>query len=791
LKVNEAHNSRNMTSACSIRVRGVVQGVGFRPFVYRLACANTLKGWVLNAEEGVEIHLEGAETGLEAFLRDLRAQPPSAASIAEIDVRPAEPVGLQDFTIRASQRRERPTARISPDLPVCEECLRELFDPADRRYRYPYINCTNCGPRYAVVLALPYDRPNTTMKDWLLDDYCAGEYSHPANRRFNAQPVACPVCGPSYYLHSQLHPKLPPDNDETTAKSEGCIRKAAELLNAGGILAIKGLGGYHLACDARNPAAVAALRDRKYRKEKPFALMVRDIEMARSLVELSSDAETLLTSIARPIVLAPARTELSGVAPENNELGVMLPNTPLHHLLFAAGAPEILVMTSANRSSEPIAYEDEDALQRLAGIADSFLIGQRPIARRVDDSVARAGAFGPVILRRGRGYAPGAVAALPANRPILAVGADLKNAITLVVDGQAFVSQHIGDLDHYQSRRAFQETIEDLVSMYAVRWDELLLVHDLHPQYLSTAHAATLGLQQKTRQSDAVQHHRAHVASVLAERGEWKKRVVGVSFDGTGYGDDGSIWGGEIFVGSVQEGFRRVGHLRGAALAGGDAAAHSPVQAAAGFLVQVDGLPDLLAAPFGFPERYVSAMALVRKRVRAFDTTSVGRLFDAAAALLGFTREVTFEGQAAMWLEQLARSASLTEPYPFPFVGGELDFRPLLLAVTQDRVRGRDVRDIARSFQRGVAQGLQDAVEEISSSHRLNTIVLSGGVFQNELLLEDLKSLLAGGPLQIWTNHRVPPNDGGISLGQAALAAFDRFDPIQQPGEPTTESSYA
>jgi hydrogenase maturation protein HypF len=775
-----------MASACSIRVRGVVQGVGFRPFVYRLACANTLNGWVLNAEEGVEIHLEGAETGLEAFVRDLKTQTPPAASIAEIDVQPAEPAGLREFTIRTSQRRERPTVRISPDLPVCADCLKELFDPADRRYWYPYINCTNCGPRYTVVRALPYDRPNTTMKDWLLDGYCAAEYSDPGNRRFHAQPVACPTCGPSYYLLPQ--PQSPfPSADHGTATGSEDIRRAAASLHAGAILAVKGLGGYHLVCDARNPASVEALRDRKYRKEKPFALMVRNIETARTLVELSSDAEQLLTSIARPIVLAPARIEVEGVAPDNNELGLMLPYTPLHHLLFAAGAPEVLVMTSANRSSEPIAYEDEDALQRLTGIADSFLIGQRPIARRVDDSVARAGAFGPVILRRARGYAPGAVASLPSERPILALGADLKNTITLVVGRQAFVSQHIGDLNHYQSRCAFHETIEDLVSMYEVQWDELLLVHDLHPQYLSTTHAATLGVPQ----SHAVQHHRAHVASVLAERGEWTKRVVGVSFDGTGYGDDDSIWGGEVFVGSVQEGFARAAHLRQATLVGGDAAARYPVQAAAGFLAEADNLPDVLAEPFAFPERYRNARQLLRKDIRTFATTSVGRLFDAAAALLGFTREVTFEGQAAIWLEQLARSARMTEPYPFPFVSAELDFRPLLLAVAQDRVRGRDVREIARSFHGGIAQGLCDAVNEVSRSHVVDTVVLSGGVFQNELLLQDLKSLLTNGPLQVWTNHQVPPNDGGISLGQAALAAFGRFDTTEQAGEPATESSYA
>jgi hydrogenase maturation protein HypF len=752
-----------MASACSIRVRGVVQGVGFRPFVYRLARAKTLAGWVLNGEEGVEIYLEGAEPELQAFVQDLKTQPPPAASIAEIEVRRADPLGLNEFTIRASQRRERPTVRISPDLPVCDACLKELFDPADRRYWYPYISCTNCGPRYTVVLSLPYDRPNTTMQRWPLDEYCHAEYQDPGNRRFHAQPVACHVCGPGYYLYP---------GDGSAHGSEQSVRNAVQLLNRGSILAVKGLGGYHLACNASNPGAVAALRERKYRKEKPFALMARDLEVARKLVELSPEAEWLLRSRARPIVLAPAKAELSGVAPDNNELGVMLPYAPLHHLLFAAGAPEALVMTSANRSSEPIAYEDEDAFYRLSEIADAFLIGQRPIARRVDDSVARAGVFGPVILRRARGYAPGAVATFPSESPILAVGADLKNTITLVVDDQAFVSQHVGDLGDYQSLRTFQETIQDLVSMYEVRPEELLVVHDSHPQYLSTAHALALGVPQ----SLAVQHHRAHVASVLAERGEWAKRVVGVSFDGTGYGDDGSIWGGEVFVGSVKAGFERVAHLRSASLPGGDAAAQYPVQAAAGFLAQLDGLADLTGVPFGFSERYQNALELIHKDVRTFATTSVGRLFDAAAALLGFTREVTFEGQAAMWLEQLARGAPLTEPYSFPYIGEELDFRPLLQSVIRDRLRGRSLEEIARAFQRGIAQGLRDAVVAICQAQNLNIVVLSGGVFQNELLLEDLKCLLENVSLQIWTNHVVPPNDGGISLGQAALAAFRRFD---------------
>lgn len=748
-----------MPGARSIKVRGVVQGVGFRPFVYRIAQANQLNGWVLNGEEGVEIHVEGADAGLESFLSALKAEPPPAARIAALDVQPANFLGLKEFTIRESERKDRPTVRISPDLPVCEDCLRELANPKDRRHGYPYINCTNCGPRYTVILALPYDRPNTTMKSWPFDDYCDGEYHDPANRRFHAQPVACPKCGPHYYLQTGA---------ETLRGSGAAIRRTVDLLQAGKVVAIKGLGGYHLACDARNATAVRAMRERKFRKEKPFAVMVKDVAAARDLVELSAEAEALLTSVARPIVLVAAKAELAEVAPDNRELGIILPYTPLQHLLFAAGTPDVLVMTSANRSSEPIAYEDRDAFDRLGGIADAFLVGERPIARRVDDSVARAGAFGPAVLRRSRGYAPGAVATLPIERPILAVGADLKNTVTLVVQGQAFVSQHIGDLDHYEAFRAFEETIRDLTAMYEIRWEDVLVVYDAHPEYRSTAHAQKLASPQKL----AVQHHRAHVASVLAEHAAWDKRVLGVSFDGTGYGDDGAIWGGEFFAGSLRSGFRRVGHLRPAALPGGDAAAQFPVQAAAGFLTQVEDLPDVTAAPFSFPARYHTALHLVQKNVRTFTTTSMGRLFDTAAALIGFTREITFEGQAAMWLEHLARNAPETEAYPFPFLSGEMDFRPLLHAVAADRVQRRKPGEIARSFQRGVAHGLCAAVKALAPAENLDTVVLSGGVFQNEMLMEDVKPELESAGLCIWTNQSVPPNDGGISLGQAALAAF-------------------
>jgi hydrogenase maturation protein HypF len=734
-----------------------VQGVGFRPFVLRLAHAHALAGWVQNGEDGVEIHLEGKEERVRAFLTALEREAPPAALISVVQVEASDAVGVTTFSIRESRPAERPSTRIAPDLAACPRCITELFDPADPRHGYPYINCTDCGPRYSILLGLPYDRVRTTMRQWQMDDACAAEYHDPESRRFHAQPIACPRCGPHLVLRL---------GDSTGTGDALVVQAAAAMLREGSILAIKGIGGYHLACDARNGEAVRALRNRKFRKEKPFAVMARDLGVAEAAVELTPRVRELLTSPARPIVLAPSRALLDGVAPGNDELGVMLPYAPLHYLLFAAGAPDLLVLTSANRSSEPIAYEDADAVARLDGIADAFLMGERPIARRVEDSVARAGPLGPVILRRSRGYAPGAVASLPSRRPTLALGADLKNTVTLVVDGQAFASQHIGDLDHYDAFRAFRETVQDLLAMYDIRPAELVVVRDAHPQYRSTSYAATLDAAEVR----AVQHHRAHIASVLAERGALDLRVLGISFDGTGYGDDGSIWGGELFVGSVTSGFERIAHLRPAALVGGDGAAGFPAQAAAGFLDQLEDLPDLTLPPFELPPRFTDALRLARQPTRVFRTTSVGRLFDAAAALVGFTGEITFEAQAAIWLEQLARQARDTMPYPFPFDGRELDFRPLLGAVVRDRERGRDPAQIARAFHSGVAHGLAAALGRLARTHEWEAVAVSGGVFQNQLLLGELAGLLAAESVPLWGNAAVPPNDGGISLGQAALA---------------------
>ncbi|HEX4347839.1 MAG TPA: carbamoyltransferase HypF [Vicinamibacterales bacterium] len=744
-----------------VRIRGVVQGVGFRPHVFRVASAHGLDGWVLNAGDGVHVHVEGSERAIDAFLRDLRSNPPPAARIETFDVEPAHEETASGFEIRRSVSTGKPTTRIAADLPMCDDCRRELFDPSNRRYLYPYINCTNCGPRYSIARRLPYDRPATTMAAWPMCEACASEYHDPRNRRFHAQPVACPTCGPNYRLLAGRAP---------LARGDDAIRLAAMFLTEGQILAVKGIGGYHLACDAGNADAVEALRERKYRKERPFALMVRDETVADRTVHLSDDERALLTSPARPIVLAAARVTIAGVAPDNREIGVMLPYAPLHHLLFDAGAPDRLVMTSGNHSSEPIAYQDEEAFRRLDPLADAILVGERPIARRVDDSVVRATGRGAVVLRRSRGYSPGTVAVLPQGPPLLAVGADLKNAIALVVEGQAYVSQHIGDLIHHQAGQAFDETIRDLLSMYEVDRKDMIVAHDSHPEYASTARAMELGAGRIV----AVQHHRAHIASVLAERGAFDERVVGVAFDGTGYGDDGTIWGGEFFVGSLAEGFTRHAHLRPALLPGGDAAAQFPVQAAAGFLRGMDaGLPDLSDAPFRFPARYEDARALLRTGVRVFQTTSVGRLFDTVAALLGYTRPITFEGQAAIWLEQRAQAAERSDlTLPCTFAEGEIDWRPTLAAVIEWRRCGQSPELIARAFHRGLARATAAAVVALAEREAVKTVVLSGGVMQNTRLVADVVRALEPAALRVWMNNRVPPNDGGICLGQAAIARF-------------------
>ncbi len=752
-----------------IRVQGVVQGVGFRPFVYLLAHRHGLAGWVLNDAQGVLIEAIGNPQALAAFTAALGREAPGAARVDGVRTLEREPFDAPGppFRIRESTEGGAVTTLISPDLAICDACLEELFDPRDPRYGYPYINCTHCGPRYSIIEALPYDRPKTTMAAWPLCEHCAGEYADPANRRFHAQPVACPRCGPGYRL-------LDADGSPLTAGDP--ILHAARLLAEGRIVALKGIGGYHLACDARNPTSVAALRRRKVRKEKPFALMARDLATAREALSVSPAEAAALLSPARPIVLLDRRdTGLpEALAPDNADLGLMLPYAPLHHLLFAAGAPGLLVMTSANRASEPIAYRDEEALRVLAGLADAFLVGERGIARRVDDSVAALLDGRITLLRRARGFAPESVVDDPrfaADLPILALGAGLKNAVTLAVAGRAFVSQHLGDLDQVEALLAFEETVHDLCTMYGVDPARAQVVADLHPDYGSSRLAGELG-----GPAMRVQHHRAHIASVLAERRAWESVVVGVAFDGAGLGEDGTVWGGEAFAGSLATGLARAAHLRPAPLPGGDGAARRPAQAAVGFLWEQ---PDTVAWRELLPSETVAlAGRLIETGVRTPQTTSVGRLFDTAAALLGFERAMTFEGQAAMFLESLARgvgaSGSVEEGYPLPFDHGVWDHRPLLAALVADVRRGVDTPTCARRFHAGVAQGVARGAADLAEEHGTRTVVLSGGVWQNRLLHASALAGLRALGLEVWWNHKVPPGDGGISLGQAALAAASR-----------------
>ncbi len=755
----------NVSELWRLRVRGTVQGVGFRPFIYRLALEHRLVGWVRNDVHGVTIEVSGQVAVLESFKEAIVSQAPPAAQVESVLVLEQGPAShAQDFVIVASEDEPGVTTLISADLPICPDCLRELRDPENPRYRYPFINCTNCGPRYSIIEALPYDRPLTTMKSFQMCPACEAEYRDPLNRRYHAQPTACAVCGPRLYYRSSAEPQDYWDED--------ALRLAVRALQNDKILAIKGLGGYHLACDARSETAVAALRERKFRKEKPFALMAKDVSVLDAYVTLSPAAKELLRSSARPIVLLPkgAQSLPEALAPDNAYLGVMLAYTPLHYLLFDDGAPELLVMTSANRSSEPIEYTDEGAFQQLKSLADAFLVGERPIARRIDDSVTQVIADTPVIVRRARGYAPAPVlSSARLKTPILALGAELKNSITLGLNGYAFVSQHLGELSNYESYRAFEETVQDLCSMYRVRPEDCLLVHDLHPAYASTQYA--LGLSGHYL---AVQHHQAHIASVLAERDAWDVPVLGFSFDGTGLGEDDSIWGGEIFHGTLQEGLFRVGQLRAAALPGGDAAARTPVQAAVGFLADLgdEALERLKAPPFAFPaDRVKLASQLVGRRINCPSTSSMGRLFDTVAALLGFRRSMSFEGQAAIWLESLAHSLSEQQPYSLPFEERAWDYRPLLAEIMTDVEQGSSPQLVARRFHETLAQAVIEAALALAPTHDFVALALSGGVFQNALLQELIIKRARPPGFEIWRNQKVPANDGGISLGQMALAA--------------------
>jgi hydrogenase maturation protein HypF len=760
------------------RVEGTVQGVGFRPYVYRLAGELGVAGHVLNDSRGVVVEAEAPAETVERFLARLSAEAPPLATVERVTAEPLAELGERGFSIRESPAGGEPRAAVTPDSATCAECLAEVLDPADRRFRYPFTNCTNCGPRFTIVRDVPYDRPNTTMAGFEMCPACLAEYRDPTDRRFHAQPNACPDCGPQVQL---LGPTAAGDllpAPTGFADAGDPLAATARALLAGAIVAIKGIGGFHLACRADDEATVATLRARKHREDKPFALMEADVAAARSLVHLSPAEEALLVSRARPIVLARRRAGAAvaqSVAPGAPELGVMLPYSPLHHLLLAdAGVP--LVMTSGNVSDEPIAYRDADALERLAGIADLFLLHDRPIQTRTDDSVVRVVDGRRTMLRRSRGHVPAALA-LPVDggAHLLACGAELKNTFAVAKGRAAWVGHHVGDLKNYETLSSFAEGIDHFQRLFAVAPE--VVAHDLHPEYLSTKHALELDGVRLV----GVQHHHAHLAACLAEHGE-PGPAVGAIFDGTGYGEDGTVWGGEILLGDLQ-GFARAGHLCPVRMPGGEAAIRQPWRMACAWLVAAEAGAGASAAGEGVPDmpptlrERVSDAAwrqvaqLARTGVASPVTTSAGRLFDAVAALCGVRAEVNYEGQAAVELEAVADPGE-GAAYPLPLDGdGVLDARPTICAIVADVAAGIPPATIAARFHNALAAATAEACTRAAERAGTDTVVLSGGVFQNRRLLESTAEPLATGGVRVLIPERLPPNDGGIAYGQLAVAA--------------------
>ncbi|MGH4019473.1 MAG: carbamoyltransferase HypF [Pseudonocardiaceae bacterium] len=744
-----------------VRVEGIVQGVGFRPYVHGLASRLGLAGLVGNDTTGVFVEVEGAQPAVDEFLAALPRDAPALAVVESVRSAPLVPHGDRGFVIVASDADGRRDTLVSADSATCADCLRELADPTDRRFGYPFINCTNCGPRFTIVRGVPYDRPLTTMAGFPLCTACETEYHDPADRRFHAQPVCCPACGPRLRLVDADDHELPADP----------LPEAARLLAGGAVLAVKGLGGYHLAVHAGHPDAAATLRARKHREDKPFAVMVADLAAARALCELDPVAEGLLESRRRPIVLAPRHPDAPvapEVAPGNRQLGLMLPYTPLHHLLLSETAGAI-VLTSGNVSDEPIAYLDGDARERLAGIADAFLTHDRPIHMRTDDSVTRAFRGRELLLRRSRGYAPEPVRlAAPAPRPVLGCGAELKNTFCLARGHHAFVSQHIGDLENYATLRSFTEGIAHLQRLFDV--NPQAVGHDLHPEYLSTKYALELAGVELV----GVQHHHAHIASCLADNGE-EGPVLGVAFDGLGYGTDGTIWGGEFLLADLT-GFERLGHLAAVPMPGGTTAIRQPWRMAAAYLdmAALDG-SDLARRNAG---QWDAVVAMARRGVNAPLTSSAGRLFDAVAAVLGVRDTINYEGQAAIELEQWADAA---EPgsYPAVITGTgpvQLSGADLLRCVVEDLRAGTDPARVAARFHNGMAAAIVDVCRMLRDTTGVATVALSGGVFQNLLLSHRTVEGLEAAGFGVLVHSRVPPNDGGISLGQVAVvAARDRL----------------
>ncbi len=787
-------------TAYHITITGVVQGVGFRPFVYNLADRMGLRGWVLNHSGGVDIEVEGPPETLEAFVAALEAEAPPLARIESLRAReiPLTEAGYERFEIRHSEAQAGRYQLISPDVATCEDCRRELFDPADRRYRYPFINCTNCGPRFTIIQDIPYDRPKTTMRVFPLCDDCRAEYEDPTDRRFHAQPNACPDCGPHLWLESAESADGADEADEAdrwrsaegdiiAETSQEALKEAKERLLAGEILAVKGLGGFQLACDATNADAVARLRERKHRPHKPFAVMMATLDEVRAHCEVTSAEAEVLTSPQAPIVLlarrsapdAEARPIVDGVAPRQQRLGVMLPYTPMHHLLLHdVGRP--LVMTSGNLTEEPIAKENDEARRRLSPLADALLLHNRDIYARYDDSVVRVldERYGGLqILRRARGYAPFPIRLPFKAKRTFAAGPQLKNTFTLTRDEYAFVSQHIGDMENIETLEHYEATLA--IYQHLFRLEPEIVACDLHPDYATTRLAEAFAAEHDLP-LHRIQHHKTHIAASLAEHG-WapdQGRVIGVSLDGTGYGEDGAIWGGEWFVGDYG-GFERVAHLEYLPLPGGDAAIQHPWRTAVAYLHAL--LPsESFPAGLFCPSDAMVVRQQVARGINTPRTSSMGRLFDAVSALLGVRHEITYEAQAAIELEQLAQTRRGANVAPYPFAidemgeGGVAQVRVAALfdALLEDILAGRPDAESALRFHHTITEMIYQVCAHIRAATALETVVLSGGVLQNRLLIELAVPRLCASGFTVLLNHQVPCNDGGVSLGQAVLTHF-------------------
>ena len=748
--------SSSINSSTEISVKGIVQGVGFRPFIYNLAQEYGLKGTVSNSEAGVVIHVDGHTKSINSFISDIRTKAPPISKIIKINSKPCNPTGEKGFNIISSSKLKAVATLISPDVAACPDCLNEMFNTMDRRYRYPFINCTNCGPRYTIIDSIPYDRRYTSMRHFQMCPTCQEEYEDPTNRRFHAQPNACWECGPKVMLYKDRQNRI---------KTNDPISESIELLKNGNILAIKGLGGFHLAVDAQNEAAIQKLRKRKGREEKPLALMLKNIKKVKTICVVSDAEKSTLQSYSCPIVLLKRReVEMlaPSVAPGNDRYGVMLPYTPLHHLLMENHF-QALVMTSANFSEEPICIENQEAFDRLTEIADYFLIHDRDIYLRSDDSIVIQLANESRIIRRSRGYTPQPILVKSDGPNILGVGAELKNTVCLLKNEQAFLSQHIGDLENLEAFEFFKLSIKHLQKLFES--DPALIVHDNHPQYLSTQWAQS----QKEKPTLGVQHHHAHMASVMAEH-QLVDPVIGIIMDGTGYGTDETIWGGEILIGDFNN-FRRFGYFEPLPLPGGDSAIKSPWRIAISYLYSTfkEQLPDL-----HFIDRHnvKPIIEILEKNINSPLTSSCGRLFDAIAALSGGIQNIKYEAQAAIEFMQKFESFAVR---PFSYIlDKEQDhwkilIQPIIRSVVRAIQNGSPIEKISSRFHKTLIHIFHEIALEARNESGINTVVLSGGVFQNQILFENLIPVLVSSGFQVYTHSSVPTNDGGIALGQVMI----------------------